>query len=510
MFLSVPSAPAQERQGGGFGLIQTDYDNYARLFREGREPSLSPDPDTGSPRWRALYRNHRWADFAAGGEFREPMLAAQTLMGIYLVEHVDHRLSYQIDTIILAKPLLNRTMAESVVLDRLSIFMNNNPEIRERAATGGMTFYSEREIERIARDIDPLVRRRITAGVPRNVRSEVVNIQNMFRQRERGWIATYRFMREKMLVLDGVRNAFEVSTNWAPGQREEVLRGLMEGSAVQRMVEEQIRDIRRANAGVAGARGNIAAGGGVGMWGDGGDMWGDGGDMWGGEEGGPMPLPFGGAPQIAGMTEEEIEELREELTRSTAEGIISEMDSRSSVHKYIVGVYQSTDYHLDTLFTIHDYLHRAANAGDPIAQYHLALFLRFLGDFIGIDPAEALSENQRWLHRASLSDVTRDRVRQLNEQLAAEAGRAERLAQSRQERIGTLVRVEHEKIDLIHEVLTKIADRAGTVTARENLREERAFTMAQERERTRRAVASATALGLALRPNIIVTPSRRW
>lgn len=235
VILSVPSAPAQNRQGSGFGLVQTDYDNYARLFRQGREPSLSPNPNTGSPRWRELYRNHRWADFAAGGEFREPMLAAQTLMGIYLTEHVDHRLSYQIETIILAKPLLNRVMAEAVVLDRLSMFMNANPEIRERAATGGMTFYSEREIERIARDIDPLVRRRITAGVPRNVRSEVVNIQNMFRQRERGWVATYRFMRERMLVLDGVRNAFTVSTNWVPGQREEVLRGLMEGDAMRRI-----------------------------------------------------------------------------------------------------------------------------------------------------------------------------------------------------------------------------------------------------------------------------------
>ena len=408
------------------------------------------------------------------------MLAAQVLMGIYLTSFVDHQLSHQIESIILDKPLLSKAMAENVILDRMAIFMRSNPEIAEKSSAGSLTFYTDDVIEKIAKNIDPVVRRKVTSSVPQNVRAEVVSVQNMFRQREEGWVAKYLFMREKMLVLDAVRDAFLTSTEWVPDRREATLKALMESDSIKRLVEEKIREVEAAMEGQAeGDNAMVREGAG----------WFD-----------------GDTKRNGGMDEDDRERMREELSRKYAEEVVQMMDTRSSVHKYIVGVYQGSEYHLDTLYTIHSYYRRAAEQGDPVAQCHLALFLRYLGDFVldAEDRDRADHDSQEWLHKAAISDVAKNRVEELNAKFAAEARRAESREQAMQTKIAKLVVLEEEKIDLIHEVLIKVAERVGKANAIAEKREQKAWAREQEMMRTYREIAKAE----ASRPVVILPRSQ--
>jgi hypothetical protein len=196
-------------------------------------------------------------------------------------------------------------------------------------------------------------------------------------------------------------------------------------------------------------------------------------------------------------------ELRERLAREIAEEIIKMTDARRIAHKYIVGVYQSSGYHLETLHTIHSYYRRAAEQGDPIAQYHLALFLRYLGEFVIAEEDRDEIENKadEWLNKAMMTELAGKRVEELNKEFVAEVKRAGSRQKAMLNKIDTLVKIEDEKIDMIHEVLIKIAARAKQVdnmAERERAREERL------------AKAKMAAMAEILRPppTIVVVPPR--
>ena len=305
MSLLTASVSAQ-----GFGLVQNDYDRYAQLFKTGNEPNLSHHPTEGSETWRKLYRDHNWKGYAEKTERREPLLAAQVLMGIYLTQYVDHQLSYQIENIVLDKPLLSATLAENSILARIATYMNSDPEVAKKSAKGGLSFYTEDDLKKMVRQgVDLTARKKITAAVPRNFRTELVSVQNLFRQRESGWGATYYFMREKFLVLDALRDSFRHSADMAPERRENLLNKIMETDTVKRMANERIRSmIQEAKAAAAG-RGNNSEYSGEYDY---------------DESGNPIPSSGAGglSPSVAGMSEMEIEELRLEMPRTIAEEII--------------------------------------------------------------------------------------------------------------------------------------------------------------------------------------------
>jgi len=152
---------------------------------------------------------------------------------------------------------------------------------------------------------------------------------------------------------------------------------------------------------------------------------------------------------------EEIEELAKEKLRAT--------ETRHAVYKYVVGVYASSDYHMRTLRQIHRYYLNAANSGDPIAQYHLALFLRYLGDIVDPDADEGYyeHESEEWLKKAIMSDLTKKRVEELNRQLADEEKGAANRAKTMARRVEALWRVEQERLDMMDDVLIRVRDRLG-------------------------------------------------
>ena len=476
VFLFVSSASAQQnRLGGGFGLVQADYDNYARQFRSGQEPSLSP---VGSPRWRALYRNNNWANFAAGGEFREPMLAAQTLVGIYMLEHVDHRLTHHIESIIFNRSHISANLAERILLDRIVNYWatTDDPTILDRLdAVGGDDFYTEEEIWRLQmqrRDLDRQVRQRMINpnALTGRFRIEMVTVQNLFDHGETGWVARYYFMREKFNILDALADSF--TFNWDTERLEEELAKMQEdiNPATRRRVEREVREeflpMRNAAAGLPATMG-------MGGFDFGGGFSDDSSFESGFDDGSggmmpPIMMGMGMGSMQSGMSEQEIEEAEQrEIERRLTLEVQDELvrrQLRERAYKYVVGVYESSDYHLRTLRLIHRYFQNAAEAGDPIAQYHLALFLRFLGEIVDpfTDPAEHRYSSDEWLRRAALSDITRNRVEQLNAQLAREEAIAARRFASMTRKIEALVRVENDKIDMFDEVLISVRERISS------------------------------------------------
>ena len=480
VFLLVSSAPAQQnRLGGGFGLVQADYENYARLFRQEREPNMSPAGGAGSDRWRALRRNNRWSDFAAGGEFREPMLSAQTLEGIFQLEHVDHRLTHHISSIIFSRFHISARLAERITLDRIANYWatTDDPVIQRRLdEVGGDDFFSEEEIWRMQmqrRDLDVMTRSRM---INRNALSarhqiELRSIENVFDHGETGWVARYYFMREKFLVLDALADSF--TFNWDSERLEAELAAMQENIApalrreVEREVREEFLPLRNAARGLPATMGM----GGFDSFGGGGFDSFDG--SYDDGSGGMMPsaamMGMMGATQ-GGMSEQEIEEEEQrtiaDRLRDAVEDEMRRRQLRERAYRFVVGVYESSDYHLRTLRQIHRYFQNAAETGDPIAQYHLALFLRFLGDIVDpfTDPAEHRYNSEEWLRRAALSDITRNRVEALNAQLAREEAIAARRFANMTRKIETLIRVENDKIDMFDEVLIGVRDRIASGT----------------------------------------------
>jgi hypothetical protein len=454
LFLSAPPASAQ-----GFGLVQNDYNEYARLFKIGREPNLAT-----SDRWRRAYANHRWADYADGNEHRDPMLAAEVLAGIYLTTHVDQRLNYQIQNIIMGKAGMSSALAERITLDRIRMYFDTSEDeaLRARidAAGGGNSFYSPLEVERMEylnRDIHEAARRRIVSGpnISRAQQIEIRSIENLFNHGERGWVPMYYFMREKFQVLEALTESF--TFNWDEARQEAELEKIMERPDVQREAEDRARGLVRPTSRAA-ADGMMDSGS------SSYDSYDDYGSSSSGYDDGSYMMPpssMSGMPSSMTpvLSEEEIQERAERERRTIAEERLKAMENRQLAYKYIVGVYEDRHYHLATLRKIHRYFESAAKQGDPVAQYHLALFLRFLGDIVDPDGAEDFQhESEEWLKQAISSDVTKRRVEELNAQLAEEVSREGRRKAAMFRKIESLVRVENEKLGLFDDVLIMVRE----------------------------------------------------
>jgi len=268
--VSAPDAPAQ-----GHGLIQDDYDQYAQLFKTETRTGIGREPNfTTSESWRRKYARHLWAEYAEGDEYRDPMLAAQVLTGIYLVQHVDHRLTYQIENIILGKAAMSSVLAERITLDEIANYLSDlaipqkeqdRTELRasftssgsrgsssltsglssggssslgssgiggiggiggSSGSSGNITsrdFYSDLELDRmyaLNRSVDAYARQKVISGpfINRGQRIEIRSIQNLFDHSEKGWVATYYFMREKFDILNELADSF--TFNWDAEKRE--------------------------------------------------------------------------------------------------------------------------------------------------------------------------------------------------------------------------------------------------------------------------------------------------
>ena len=455
-FLFVTSVPAQ-----GFGLVQKDYDEYAKLFKASKEPNLSHHPELGSAKWRKLYRDHNWKGYAAGSESRDPLPVAQVLMGIYLTSFVDHELTYQIDSIILHKSHMSNSLAENIVLDRIAMYMQATPSLLAAMAAQGVSFYSEDELNKmqeISSDVDVIARKRLVSGgqITHHQRAEIRSVKNLFHQDTEGWAATYYFMREKFLVLDALANSF--AFNWDEEKRSEELEKLMESDIVKRTAEERIRNIR-----VAPTRGSMANSDLYGSYDSSGDYDSSGGgyDDDGYSDSNDMGSFAPVQPVATGLSEEEVQKMKDEMPRTVAEELLQAKEARHNAYKYIVGVYESSEYHLETLRKIYRYYLNAANQGDPIAQYHLALFLRYLGDIMGEDKGEAEHEAQEWLNKALTSDLAKKRVEELNTYFMLENKEEEKRKAAQEKRTEALKKVEEEKLDMIDGVLVKVSQRLG-------------------------------------------------
>ena len=513
MYFSAPVAPAQ-----GHGLVQDDYDQYAQYFKKGREPNF-----TTSESWRRKYADHRWAEFADGDEYRDSMLAAEVLTGIYLTQHVDHRLTYQIENIILGKAAMSNVLAERVTLDAIAEYMQKDEAIREKLAstrataaggssssssssdlaggpmgalgggtsgssragglgglsstgsssTGGSSsgssssgsgsraFYSDLELERmyaLNRNIDEVARRKIVSGplITRGQRIEIRSIQNLFDHSEKGWVPTYYFMREKFLVLNELADSF--TFNWDEERREAELAKMMEDPKIRKEAETKANTAKAAQA--TAVRSMMSGGMGsssssspmIGLGGRLGGLGGPGGDVAGGDIAGMAAMA---APFLEEPSEEEIES----ACRDLAEEKMKTKERRELAYKYIVGVYESSDFYLSELRKIRRYFESGASQGDSIAQFHLALFLRYLGEFVDPDMDEStrISNSDSWLSKvAETSDEMKKRIEILYEQIAAEDEKAGKRAIDRTQKLLALVKVEKDKLDLFDTVLLSV------------------------------------------------------
>ena len=201
----------------------------------------------------------------------------------------------------------------------------------------------------------------------------------------------------------------------------------------------------------------------------GGMMGGYPGGMMGGYPGGmgmdgmsdPTGMPGTGLGSTATRkpTEEEIAEKVKEV----AEERLEWMEARHKAYRYVVGVYQSAGYHMETLQKIYSYYRNAANTGDPIAQYHLALFIKNLGDIV--DPYtypnanECESAYRQWLNRARASEIAKKRVEELEAQVAEAADKQRRRDLDYEKKLLALVKVEEDKLDMFDDILIRVRAR---------------------------------------------------
>ena len=496
MFFSFASVSAQ-----GSGLIQSDYERYAQLFKIGEEPNMSHHPTEGSATWRKLYRDHHWKDYAEGDEFNKPIVAAQVLMGIYLASYVDHELTYEIDSIIRHKAHFTNALNEYIVLNRVDVYMNKRDKSGQsgseqsegssslsdlienvigKKAGRGTTFYSEQEretMENMGIDLDVAARRRMVSGalITSRQRAEIRQINNLFRQDTKEWtkewVATYDYMREKFLVLDALRDCF--AYHWDSERREEELNKQREDDEVRRaaisiVANQTAQQKRNAEFAVELARyrrsqekkdeiltgalarqlskGALATNEGTT---DGVDLY----------EGQYTEIPD---YESMVMTEEEIQTMTDYMINKIAEHEVQKIEERHKAFRYLAGVYRSTDYHLETLQKIHRYLLNGATQGDAIAQYHLALFLRYLGEFLDIDKGEAEHDSQEWLTKANRSDLAKTRVAALGSYFLRESNEEEKRTTAMKKKVDALMKVEEEKMELIEEVLERVLGEIGS------------------------------------------------
>ena len=493
VFLFVPSVPGQGEISTrpGLGLVQSDYDNYARLFKSGFEPNLSPATsgnNIGNERWRALYRSHRWAEHAAGGEFREPMLAAQTLMGIYKTQNIDHRLSYQIETIIMNKAYMGASLAERIVLDRMVDYWTRatsdensatyDPELKQKldAVAEGDEFFSEYELEMLAiqkRDIDRIARTRIVnpRGISIAMQAEVRSVRNLFDQGEsyKNWVLTYYFMREKFDILDALADRF--TFNWDEKRKATEVQTMMSEALTDPVLRANVEVAVRLEAAASERQAATAATSSDSGMSDSESSSGETYDEYGEPIVAQTRAPAMSAQEMALLAEQQRMAKETDIQQKINARLVSEAvanfrqrELRESAYQYIFGVYESTQFHLGELRTIHRYFSNAAAAGDPIAQYHLSLFLKYLGEIVDpfTDEATRESEIERLWAAAELSDITKGRVEKLREQIATEVRLKTRRAQVMEARLESLWKVENDKIDLFNTVLMGVRERISS------------------------------------------------
>ena len=407
--------------------VRGDYDRYVRLFKRGQEPNWREDAS-----WRSSYARNDWKRYADGTEFREPIPEAQVLVGLYLLNTVNSGLDNNISDIVQQKGLLNKAFAESVVLDQIAGIIEEDLE--------GLLFYSDAELVGDFRGIgggararmERLLRQRMTSSVPGSFRNEIKAVVDMFTPDiDEGVLAKYRVIREKMSVLDTLADSF--AFNWNDERKKKELEHLMENKGVQSKATQ------RANL-------EIEA-------------------------------------RLKNLSMEEEQEIRGRHLQVAAQEELDMMVAKHKAHKYIVGVYQGQNYHVGNLKRIYRYFFDAANQNNPIAQYHLALFLLYFGDILGMTREDVEQKCKDWLEKAYDSELTHDSVVEINTLLDAERRKAERRKEQTVEKIETMLKLEHERMDMIENALIQQAKRATRINeVQERLIEE------MERESERRAI----------------------
>ena len=209
--------------------------------------------------------------------------------------------------------------------------------------------------------------------------------------------------------------------------------------------------------------------------------------------------------------EKEVNRLMEEagFPREQAEEELEKMIAKHKAYKYIVGVYQGMDYHVRDLEQIYYYFLESAEQGNPLAQYHVALFLVYFGDILDMRKEDIEQKCREWLAKAYDSDLTHARVVETNAQLIAENDKKEKRIEDTGKKIETLIRLEHERMDMIDNTLIQMAKRTRRIN---DVQKRMIEEMERERERQAitqrdffRAVAMAEAARLeSMRPVIIM------
>jgi hypothetical protein len=260
-------------------------------------------------------------------------------------------------------------------------------------------------------------------------------------------------MREKFLILDALKEVFADDMEDEDKQGE-AIKKFMAKPSVQRLANERVDAAIREAA--AKAREASSESGGPD----------DGGSSTSyAEDGNAISAPpRRAAPVATGPSPADIERMRAEMLVTVAAELVGTSNKRYDAYKFIVGVYKSSDYHLKDLRRICRYFVDAAEKGDPIAQYHLVLFLKYLGDitFDGImDKSEVEHLSQEWLSKVRASGLPESLVKDLETQLAFGAKMADKRAAGMQKKLDALKKVETDKLNQIDVVLAKVSQRIG-------------------------------------------------
>jgi TPR repeat protein len=417
VLLSAIAALAQETG------VRADYYRYAKLFKAGREPDFATNAE-----WRGMYARNKWKENADGTELKEPLPEAQVLTGIYLLSTVDKKLNYEIEQIVLTKGLLNKTLAETYVLDQMVTELGEDLNL----IPDGELVGDFRGI-RAGFKMEKLIRQRITGAVPEKLRTENKALLNEFRPEiAGGWESRYRAIREQISMLDALADSFVF--NWSKEKKEAELQRLInEDEGVRRKAETR-------------AKLEIEA-------------------------------------QPKNLTAEEMQEITGRHLQEVAKEDLDVREAKQKAGKFIIGVYQGMNYHVRDLEQIYHYYLDAANRGNPIAQYHIALFLEHFRDIVNLEKEDAVQKCQDWLYEASLSDLANNRVAELNAQLLEANNKTEKRKEATAQRIEKLFRLENEKMDMFYNVVIQQAKRVERINAvQKRMLEE------MERERERRAI----------------------
>ncbi|MDR0521037.1 MAG: hypothetical protein LBH00_04180 [Planctomycetaceae bacterium] len=420
--------------------VHLDYEEFAKLFFAGKEPNFTVDNT-----WRKKYEMHGWRAAAEEGNAE-----AETLTAIYLLSFIDQQLTLQIEKIFLEKAMLNHTIAQSAVLDNIALYMAAHPKAVEELGAGsgaGIKFYTG-ETEKLVQQTDELVRRNMVSGsaIAKKILIEAKEFRGLFQQKESGIVANFLLMKEKFKALEDLK--YQFTANWDAQRTKDTKDRLKKSPAIERII-----GIRARTDASGGSTGSFRPGritsrpSPDGQPSDGGE------NATGGEAGSDSSFFPSSTADTQITKEQEIEIIIDEM--------IQRMKDRYTAHKYLVGVYQGQDYHLETLEKIHHYLRNASEAGNPVAQCYYALFMKYLGYSVGEDDADGEKAWQKWLKQAKETKAAQERVAKLEKQAEEAKGKAAKRAETAKKRIDFLINAEDEKIATIDKMLLQAAGRAG-------------------------------------------------